>query len=324
MATMALRVLVDHQDAAVRRRLHQSLSGEPDILLLDHQANADQLGLAEQVRRWQPDILLTDGHGDALTNRQLLTVLHASQTPTRVVLLNGAGRLDETAIIPIAHHLSEQANQAEILRGIRQVQSPSRYLDYLPAIFHRNDVNGQPVDDFVGRFLRIFESINEPIDRQIDGLAHYLDLDLTNDDFLPWLGSWLSVVVNNRWPRERQVALLRAAPELHRWRGTRRGLREHLRLYLGLEIDPEIDETAGGMRLGGTTQLGQGTILGVGGPRHHFTVTLRLSDANEVDQAAIVALIDAQKPAHCTYDLVVLPSESSLPATADSPSPRPL
>jgi phage tail-like protein len=308
MAAGAVRVLVTHHDPGIRRRLRQALLGEPDIELLDADGDGRPGDLAERVRRLQPDILMTDGPGEGPESERLRAALRESQTPARVVLVDGAAP-SAPPPVPVDGVLSETATRAEIVRSVRQIQAPSGYLAYLPALF------GQ--DDFLGRFLRIFESVIEPIDRQIDGLEHYFDPDLTPDAFLPWLASWLDVALDDRWPRARQVALIRAAPELHRWRGTRRGLAHHLRLYL--DVEPEIEEAAGGLRLGPSTQLGFRTILGESGPRHHFTVTLRVPDPSGLDYAAVAALIDAQKPAHCTYSLVILPrgGQEAAPAAPD-------
>jgi phage tail-like protein len=313
MVAGAVRVLLTHQDPGVRQALRQALLGEPDIELLDPdgEPRTGAGDLAERVRVLHPDIILTDRVGDGGSeSERILNVLQASPIPARIVLVNG--RHPEPATrVPIDYRLAEDASRAEILRAVRLVQTPSAYLRYLPAIFSR--------DDFMGRFLRIFESVLDPVDRQIDHLEHYFDPDLVPNDFLPWLASWLDITLDDGWPRERKVALIRAAPELHRWRGTRRGLREQLRLYLGIE--PEIEETAGGLRLGPSTQLGFRTTLGESGPRHHFTVTLRTPDHAALDFNHVAALIDAQKPAHCTYTLTILPSGSRRGARSRGAAP---
>jgi phage tail-like protein len=313
MAASAVRVLLTHRDPTIHRRLRQALLGEPDIEVLDVDGEARRDGsLAEQVRVFNPDILLTDHLSDDGESRQMLNVLQSSPTPTRVVLVNGQRPLVAPPV-PVDQYLPETASRIDILRAIRLVQAPSTYLNYLPGIFTR--------DDFLGRFLRIFESVLGPIETQVGNLEHYLDPDLAPALFLPWLASWLDVTLDDRWPRERQVAPIRAAPNLHRWRGTRRGLIEHLRLYLGVE--PEIEETAGGLRLGPSTQLGFRTVLGESGPRHHFTVTVRVPDPRAIDYTVVAALIDAQKPAHCTYSLSILPVSTASDAIPATPSPAP-
>jgi phage tail-like protein len=302
MPTTGLRVLVRHQDPNIHRRLRQVLLGEVDIDLVGAATlERDDGDLADSVRRLHPDIILTDDIGDTEEATSRLTeALLASSEPARVVLVNGRSPHPPSRV-PIDHVLSDSASRVEIIRALRLVQSPSSYLRYLPAIYAR--------DDFLGRFLRIFERVLDPLDRQIDGLHHYLDPDLAPDEFLPWLASWLDVALDDRWPRQRKVALIRAAPELHRWRGTRRGLSEHLRLYLG--VMPEIEETSGGLRLGPSTQLGFRTVMGESGPRHHFTVTLRVPEPGMLDYTDVATLIDAQKPAHCTYTLTILPAGAS-------------
>lgn len=312
MADPGLRVLLQHDDPEVRRRLRQVLLGEPDIQVLDTAETGATVGLAERVRVLHPDIILTDGVGDESESSHLNDVIQASAVPARVVLVNGRHPAPPSRV-PVDQVLAEDASRAEILRTIRLVQSPSTYLRHLPAIFGGSD--------FTGRFLRIFEAVLDPLDRQIDGLADYLDADLTPDRFLPWLASWLDVTLDDSWPRERKIALIRAAPELHRWRGTRRGLSQHLRLYLG--VTPEIEETAGGLRLGPSTQLGFRTVLGESGPRHHFTVTLRVPDPGVVDFTHVAALIDSQKPAHCTYTLTILPGGVAEAAAPSSGRSRP-
>jgi phage tail-like protein len=297
MLPSAVRVLVNHRDPAIRRRLRQALLGEPDLEVLDT-GEGPVADLAGQVHALQPDIILTDTLDDGDGGRRVRDVLLSSLTPARVVLVNGHAGLTHPSTTPVDLILPETASQADIVRLVRTIQAPSTYVRYLPAILTR--------DEFMGRFLRIFESVLAPVDQQIDGLERYLDPDLAPEQFLPWLASWLSVTVDDRWPRPRQVALIRAAPDLHRWRGTRRGLIEHLRLYL--DVTPEIEETAGGLRLGPSTQLGLRTVLGESGPRHHFVVTLRVPDPAAIDYTAVAALIDAQKPAHCTYSLVILPA----------------
>lgn len=311
MTTNGVRVLLAHQDPTIRRRLRQAILGEPDIELVDADGDGRDGDLAAQVRSMHPDIILTDHLGNDQEGERILSALRASPTPTRVVLVNGhtaaPSATSPASLVPIDYYLAETASRAEIVQTLRLIQTPSTYLRYLPSIFSN--------DDFLGRFLRIFESVLDPLDQQISGLDHYLDPDLAPMRFLPWLASWLDVALSDRWSRADQIALIRSAPELHRWRGTRRGLVEHLRLYTGVE--PEIEESAGGLRLGPSTQLGLRTVLGQSGPRHHFTVTLRVPDPGTLDYAAVAVLIDAQKPAHCTYSLSILPVVTTTAPPAD-------
>lgn len=176
----------------------------------------------------------------------------------------------------------------------------SRLLTYLPEIF------GEGEDaDFLGRYLMIFETISDQMDQLIAGLSDRFEASVTPEAFLPWLASWIGAVVEEGWPVARRRAILARAMDLHRWRGTVRGLSEHIQLYTGFK--PEIVERGDGMSLGRETQLGFQTVLGRGDRPHHFSVVLRVPDPSEFDRARLRTVIEAQRPAHTTYSLFLLP-----------------
>lgn len=171
----------------------------------------------------------------------------------------------------------------------------SSYLEYLPALYRD--------DEFVERFLLIFESVMKPLENAIGNLDLYFDPRMTPEPLLPWLASWLDLTLDPTWPIERRRELVRSSAELYRWRGTKRGLSEYLRIYTGTE--PEISEYMPGMRLDRETKLGIDTKLGSSGTGHQFTVTLDLNEDNAVNTETVRAIIEAQKPAHTVYTLQI-------------------
>ena len=187
------------------------------------------------------------------------------------------------------------------------IAARSAYLKYLPALYSENE--------FMGRFLMIFESILGPLEGMIDNMACYLDPALCPEELLPWLASWMGLEIDDSWPLERRRELVGSADYLFRWRGTRRGLREFLRLYTGVE--PQITEDFGGIGLDGEHELGQNTVLG-GGNQHVFTVTFEVDDADTINVSRVRQIIEAEKPAHAAYILRVVelggqsPTEQSL------------
>lgn len=173
------------------------------------------------------------------------------------------------------------------------VKLQSDYLEYLPALYQD--------DEFMGQFLLIFESILKPIEHTVNNSPFYFDALMTPEPLLPWLAAWVDLALDPACPLERRRQLVKAAAELYRWRGTRRGLSEYLRLYTG--STPEIFEYIAGMKLDAETRLGTDTRLGSSGEGHHFTVTLELDDDSPIDASRIRQIIDAQKPAHTIYTL---------------------
>ena len=180
------------------------------------------------------------------------------------------------------------------------VEEKSSYLKYLPAIYSE--------DEFIGRFLKIFEDILSPIEGVIDNITLYLDPQTVPADLLPWLASWLELALDENWPLEKRRRLVGSAVDLYIWRGTKRGLREYLKVYTGVE--PEIIEHFGGIKLHQSTRLGENTILGEGRD-YCFTVTLAMDNPTKADITRIKAIIEAEKPAHTAYELHIVPETNS-------------
>jgi phage tail-like protein len=150
-----------------------------------------------------------------------------------------------------------------------------RLLKYLPGIY---------ADDlFLDGFLRLFDATWQPIERQIGQLHRYFDPRLTPSDLLPWLGTWVDLVLDENWPEPRRRALIYKAADLYRRRGTAGALRDYLAIYTG--VQPEIIEDGDDQN------------------PYHFTVRLRVADAAAVDEERIRRIIDEEKPAHTIYTL---------------------
>lgn len=160
----------------------------------------------------------------------------------------------------------------------------SKYLDYLPGIYQEND--------FLGRFLMIFESVFGPIERTVGNIHHYLDPDLAPPETLRWLASWLGIVLDERWPIERQRDLVRGATGLYVWRGTHRGLSTILRLATG--STPEIIEPS------------LADVATDPSRAFRFTVRLRIPPGEPIEREFIEALIDLEKPAWAGCDLELI------------------
>ena len=152
--------------------------------------------------------------------------------------------------------------------------------------------------------LDSFDLVLAPAVLTLDDLAAYLDPRYAPDDYLVWVGSWLSSVVDRRWPADRvraHLADLRVAL-LHR--GTLHGIRAGVRACTGLE--PEVRDNGGvswSHRPGGSLPGQQGP------PRLHVRVPLNpdaeLSpEADEALRTLVTAVVDDVKPAHVITEFV--------------------
>jgi phage tail-like protein len=159
------------------------------------------------------------------------------------------------------------------LPALRASGPASRYLRDLPVVYQTNE--------FMGRFLQIFESIWEPLEQRQDHVDMYFDPRTCPAEFLPWLASWLDLSIDAEWPEPRKRAILSEAFDLYRWRGTRYGLSRIIELSTGLT--PEI----------------------VDEPAIPFVMRIRLTlpGGAALDRQAIEEVIQAHKPAHVGYIL---------------------
>jgi phage tail-like protein len=175
----------------------------------------------------------------------------------------------------------------------------SELLNYLPAMY--------ATDDFMGRFLCIFEDTLKPLQQMAENFHYYFNPLMAPPDMIPWLATWVNLVLDESWSLEQRRKLIHNAADLYSRRGTKGGLIEYLKLYTGIE--PEITEYVDGMVLGPETLLGVNTTI-AGRERHSFTVTLRLQGLSEEErvfkEAFIRRIIEAEKPAHTAYRLNLL------------------
>ncbi|MEV0746368.1 phage tail protein [Streptomyces sp. NBC_00184] len=170
---------------------------------------------------------------------------------------------------------------------------PSRYPigGLLPALYAD--------DDLAQRFTAGLDTVLAPILSTLDNLPAYFDPALTPDDFLPWLSSWVGADLDPAWPADLRRAVVTRAVELHRWRGTRRGLAEHLRLCFGVEAD--IHDGGGAA----WSSVSGGQLPPA--PTGELLVRVRAADGRPVDAARVLAVVRASCPAHLTCRVEILP-----------------
>lgn len=184
----------------------------------------------------------------------------------------------------------------------------SLYLDFLPDLYRELD--------FVGRFLKVFEQTFEPAVNSLDSLWAYLDPLTAPQALLPFLTHWVGWNFDAPLDPRRQRFLIRHALQIYRWRGTRRGLRFYLHMATGLPLDDHrpsesakhigIHESFSQGLILGEAHLGEDTSLG-GGQPFHFAVHLRPDPQHTIETALVHQIIRQEKPAFCTYDLIIEP-----------------
>ncbi len=159
----------------------------------------------------------------------------------------------------------------------QEIKEKSRLLDYLPG-FYADDC-------FLNGFLWIFQSIWDPLERQIDQLYAYFDPRLAPQEMIPWLGTWVDLVLDENWPPERRRLLIQRAADLYRRRGTAGELRDYLEIFAGvapLIVDQSDDPVP-----------------------YHFMVVFSVDHPELIDEGRVRQIIETEKPAHTTYTLCI-------------------
>lgn len=183
--------------------------------------------------------------------------------------------------------------------------TPSPYLDHLPALFHNTA--------FVGQFLRAFQTLFDDLEDTIGQRLDYLKPHPLGDnpgqapaEFLPWLAKWVVLTIREDWDEPTRRNFIRRIVPLYRQRGTKDGLIRILKIYLGQQSQPIIFDN----RTRGTHARETHPGFAYDPPAHFFQVQIRLNDTNpEIvwrKQRIIRAIINEEKPAQTFYALQIL------------------
>jgi phage tail-like protein len=173
----------------------------------------------------------------------------------------------------------------------------------LPRIYRNTRRAGNPLD----AILRVMEDLHGPDEQILDDFPKYLDPRRTPDRFVPMLATWLDlnhvyehrqrgkmVNVDEIMPTGlgRLRELVANAAQLSRDRGSCQGLVNFLRIATGLR-DFHVEENC--------DQEGRD---------RPFHICVRGPLGAESLRSFIEDLIRSEKPAHVTFEFVVVPEEN--------------
>ena len=154
-------------------------------------------------------------------------------------------------------------------------------------------------DAFTMRWTEALDEVLAPVPAVLDSIEAYIDPLLAPEDFLAWLAGWCGMTLDENWPLPRRRAVVSAAADLYRERGTLAGLRRHVELVTGGLV--EVADTGGV-----TWSATPGDPHASAGPEGpSLTIRVLVTDPAEVNVRALDALISAIKPAHVVHRLEV-------------------
>ena len=159
----------------------------------------------------------------------------------------------------VAAQFSGDGTGTPVLAQIRVEFDRDGYVDYLPAIYRNETCSPRASalgkgnsaragttsasgnqNDFLLRFLALFESLYSDVEGEIRGFPALFDARATPKAFLAWLAEWLGLELDESWNDAKQREILAEIFRLYGQRGTTAYLREVLKLFGG--VDAVIEE----------------------------------------------------------------------------------
>jgi len=203
------------------------------------------------------------------------------------------------------------------VRAVRVFHPRVSYLDLLPRLYRRDPDSAL----FLEHFLALFEHVFTEVEDRYELFSRELDPQAAPADVLAWLACLIDLCFDPSWPLSRRRALVVAAVDLYKIRGTVKGIERYVEIYTG--IQPIVIESflerpyqppflgRYGHVLGCATSLAPparvwpAEELLILRAAHRFTVLVPLPD--ECDQSVLLPVIEriveTNKPAHTVHTL---------------------
>lgn len=150
-------------------------------------------------------------------------LVHIIQNPQDIMLYRAKGRYLWIEI--------QLFCQAGFLPGIchMKIYAGNRsFLPYLPAIYQ-----GKGREDFLGRFLGMFEAVYQDFDEKITNSTRQLDPMSAEPEFLYWLAKWVGISNAHLWQEEKLRILLGGVVRKNLIRGTREYMEYMIGIFTG-------------------------------------------------------------------------------------------
>jgi phage tail-like protein len=205
------------------------------------------------------------------------------------------------------HVVRQEPRDGQLVDRDRQITlhvARKNLVRFLPQVYQQSATDR---DSFLRGFLSVVQQLSDRTTRRLDHLHELFDPRTTDPDFLPWLASWLALVVSPDWTELQSRKMLLAAARLFPYRGTARAIAEFVRIYTGADVRVEENSWPfAGFRIGPNSTIGLDTvILPPVNLAHAFVVRLEraASGVSESEIIKIHRIIQDQKPAHTSYFL---------------------
>ncbi len=220
---------------------------------------------------------------------------HMVQNPRDVMLYHAKGRY-----LWIEIQLFCQAGFLPKIRHMKIYAGNRSFLNYLPLIYQ---TKGR--EDFLGRFLGLFEAVYQDFNEKINNSARQLDPISAEPEFLHWLAKWVGISNAHLWQEDKLRILLKGIVRENMIRGTREYMEYVIGIFTGerpffleySDIEQYRDNEAAYRNLKRFYAYGPYEVSVL--VREQAVPTVR-------EQQTLKKLIDDIKPAHIRIHLIIM------------------
>ncbi len=201
----------------------------------------------------------------------------------------------------IVLEMYSQGNEEMSISNIT-IYLPSRsWLEYLPAIYQKADLES----GFLDRYLGIFQTLYEDLNFKIRSVAEFFDPDCTDRQFLQWLAEWLDISDSYIWSEDKLRRLLSRSVELYLERGTKKAIEDIVELYMGAK--PYIVESFQLEKFMDSKEYETTLLPMYGDSPLGFTVLVKEEYVKTVrEYNVLLKIIEEMKPVQMELRLIVL------------------
>lgn len=243
------------------------------------------------------DELITDGEIPLEKKRKAMEpyLVHIVQNPHDIMLYHARGRY-----LWLEVQLFCQAGFFPEIRHMKLYAGSRNFLSYLPAIYQSG---GR--EDFLGRFLGLFEAVYEDFEEKIANSARQLDPLAAEPEFLHWLAKWVGISNAHLWQEEKLRLLLSGIVKKNLIRGTREYMEHMIGTFTGER--PFFLEYCDIEQYRGNDTAYQSLRKSYAYGPYEVSIFVREQAVpSQREQHALKKMIDDIKPAHISMHLIIL------------------
>lgn len=277
-----------------RAVIHSKDYGDDSIRFFFYCSDSKWMTYEGRETAWEELIRRTDIAAEEKHRLMAPCLVDQMLNPEDVLLYRGKGRFLWMEI-----QLFRQAQATPKIFDMKIYAQNESFLKYLPEIYRG------PENDFLKRYLSLFETLYQELDTKIRTSAGQLEPETAEPEFLRWMASWVGITQIHLWKEEKLRVLLQGIVKKNLIRGTKAYMKYMLEVFTGetpffVEYE-DIEQFKGNHAVYDRLKRYYA--------RDPYTVNILIRQRvvlSRQEHKALEKVIDDMKPAHIEIHLIIL------------------